>query len=46
MEHFPTASIVTAPPDAVHTAVVVEVKVTGNPELAVALTETGVLPYA
>jgi len=42
----PTAASVTVAPDTVHTDVVCELKLTGNPELAVALTAKGTLPNA
>jgi hypothetical protein len=44
MEHVPTARMVTVLPDTVHTEVVVEAKVTANPELAVALMVNGAAP--
>jgi hypothetical protein len=44
MEHDPAATIVTVLPATVQTAVVVEVKLTGRPELAVALTGNGAAP--
>jgi hypothetical protein len=40
----PTARIVTVEPATLQTEVVVEVKVTGRPELAVAVTEKGGVP--
>jgi len=46
MVQVPTVTIVTAEPDTVHTAVVVEAKLTGRPEDAVALTLNGVGLYA
>jgi hypothetical protein len=44
MEQAPPARIVTVAPDTVHTAVVVEVKLTGSPELAEALMVKGATP--
>jgi len=41
MVHVPTLNMVTVEPKTVQTLVVVEVNVTGNPELAVANTENG-----
>jgi hypothetical protein len=42
--HVPTATSVTVAPDTVQTAVVVEAKLTANPELALALTANGAAP--
>jgi hypothetical protein len=44
MEHGPVPTIVTVEPDTVQTAGVVEVKLTGNPEDAVALIVNGAVP--
>lgn len=40
----PTAARVTVPPETLHTAAVVEAKVTARPEVAVALTGKGAVP--
>jgi hypothetical protein len=40
----PAPTSVTVPPDTVHTAEVVEAKLTANPELALALTANGEAP--
>jgi hypothetical protein len=45
IEHEPPATIVTVLPAMVQTAVVVEAKLTANPELAVAVTVNGDTPY-
>jgi hypothetical protein len=42
--HVPAPTSVTVTPDTVHTAEVVEAKLTANPELAVALTANGAVP--
>ena len=42
----PTATSVTVVPDTVHTAVVVEAKLTANPDDAVAVTVNGAVPRA
>jgi hypothetical protein len=42
----PTPTSVTVDPDTVHTAVVLDVKVTAKPELAVADTANGATPKA
>jgi hypothetical protein len=42
----PTATSVTVVPDTVHTAVVVDAKLTANPDDAVALTVNGAVPNA
>jgi hypothetical protein len=44
IEHVPTATIVTVLPDTVQTDAVVEVKLTGKPELAVAVIANGATP--
>jgi hypothetical protein len=44
IEHVPTATIVTVLPDTVQTDAVVEVKLTGKPELAVAVMANGATP--
>jgi hypothetical protein len=44
IEHVPTARMVTVVPDTVQTVGVVELKVIGSPELAVALMEKGAFP--
>src|SRR5438445_4147884 len=44
MVQVPTATSVTVEPDTVQTEVVCELKLTGKPELAVALTVNGALP--
>ena len=44
MEHAPTAMIVTVEPETVQTAEVVDAKVTGSAELAVAPTGNGAVP--
>ena len=46
MEHVPTARMVTVLPDTVQTDVVVDVKLTGRPELAIAVTANGATPRA
>jgi len=45
IEQDPRATIVTVLPETVHTEVVVEVRLTANPELADALTVNGETPY-
>ena len=45
IEQEPPAAIVTVFPETVQTEVVVEAKLTGRPELAVALTVKGATPY-
>ena len=45
IEQLPTPTIVTVLPEIVHTAIVFELKLTGRPELAVALTVNGAAPY-
>jgi hypothetical protein len=45
IEHEPPATIVTALPETVQTKVVVEAKLTANPELAVAPMGNGDTPY-
>jgi hypothetical protein len=42
--HVPTAAMATVVPDTVHTPGVVELKATGSPELAVAVTVKGAYP--
>ena len=44
--HVPTATSITVALDTVHTGGVVEPKLTGKPEDAVALTVNGAVPYA
>ena len=46
MVQVPTATSVTVVPDTVQTDVVCEVKLTANPDDAVALTANGALPNA
>jgi hypothetical protein len=45
MVQVPTATSVTVEPDTVQTGDVVEAKLTARPELAVALTVNGAVPY-
>ena len=42
IEHVPTVAIVTVVPDTVQTGIVVEAKLTGRPELALAEIASGV----
>ena len=44
IEHVPIATMVTVEPDTVQTAGVIELKVTGSPELADALIVLGAVP--
>ena len=46
IEQVPAATIITVDPDTVHTAGVVEAKLTGRPELAVAMSVNGAAPAA
>jgi hypothetical protein len=46
MVQVPTAASVTVAPDIVHICGVVELKLTGSPDVAAALTVNGGVPYA